>query len=135
MRGGGGEEERQDDTLLLLPSQVWYGWRKVCLEFMKRNDPDLPFYYHTSTHTRFYETEMPNFNQPAEKQRQLSRPPRRELLGSNVGRRITFAVRGAGSIRSTFHNMPVELPPLPTESGNVLLEHAYAASVANRNSK
>ena len=74
-------------------------------------------------------------NQHAEKQRQLSHPPRRELLGSNVGRRITFAVRGAGSIRSTFHNMPVELPPLPTESGNVLLEHAYATSVANRNSK
>ena len=38
---GGGEEERQDDTLLLLPYQVWYGWRKVCLEFMKRSDPDL----------------------------------------------------------------------------------------------
>ena len=36
-----------------------------------------------------------------------------------------FAVRGAGSIGSTFHNMPVELPPLPTDSSNILLEHAY----------
>ena len=27
--------------------------------------------------------------------------------------------------------MPVELPPLPTESGNVLMEHAYATSMAN----
>ena len=90
---------------------------------------------YTSTHTRFYETEMPDFNQPAEKQRQISCPPRRELLGPNVGRRITFAVQGAGSIRSTFHNVPVELPPLPTESSNVLMEHAYATSMANHNSK
>ena len=83
-------------------------------------------------HTRFYETEMPDFNQPVEKQRQISRLPRRELLGSNVGRRITFAIRGAGSIRCTFHNMPVELPPLPKGSDNVLLEHAYATSTAHR---
>ena len=101
---------------------------------MKRNDPDLPFYYYTSTHTRYYEEEMPDFNQPAEKQRQLQRPPRRELFGSNVGRRITFAVRGAGSIRSSFHNVPVELPPLPGR-GNILTEHSYTAGTHSHASK
>lgn len=71
---------------------------------------------------------MPDFNEPAEKPWQTKRPPRRELLGPNVGRRITFGVRGAGSIRSSFHNVPVELPPLPSESSNVLLERAYTTS-------
>ena len=35
--------------------QVKFGFRKVSLEFEKRLDPQLPFYYHTSTHTRFSE--------------------------------------------------------------------------------
>ena len=43
-----------------------------CLEFMKCNNPNLPFYYHTSTHTRFYETEMSHLNRPAEKQRHIT---------------------------------------------------------------
>lgn len=101
---------------------------------MKRNDPELPFYYYTSTHSRYYVDEMPDFNQPAEKQRQLRRPPRRELLGPNVGRRITFAVRGAGSIRSFFHNVPVELPPLPGHE-NVLSEHSYTVHTHSHASK
>ena len=40
-------------------------WRKVCAEITKRQDPDLPYFYHTSAHDRFYEGERPSFNQPA----------------------------------------------------------------------
>lgn len=42
--------------------QVFYGWRKVTQEFLKRLDPELLFYYHTSVHSRFYEGVMPNFH-------------------------------------------------------------------------
>ncbi|XP_064406629.1 uncharacterized protein LOC135351537 [Halichondria panicea] len=42
---------------------VKYNWRKVCNEFMKRLDPSLPFYYHTSTHDRFYEGDRPSFDE------------------------------------------------------------------------
>ena len=65
-------------------------------EFMKRLDPDLPFYYYTSAHSRFYEGVMPNFSAQASKPRKLRRAPRRELLGAD--QRVTMAVRGAGSL-------------------------------------
>ena len=32
--------------------KVQYEWRKVCGEFYKRMDPELPYYYHTSVHNR-----------------------------------------------------------------------------------
>lgn len=35
-----------------------YTWRKVCTEFTKRLDPDLGFYYFTSSHDRFYESQL-----------------------------------------------------------------------------
>ena len=41
--------------------QVKYGFRKVCTEFMKQLDPDLPFYYHTSSHTRYSEGRLPDY--------------------------------------------------------------------------
>lgn len=75
---------------------------------MKRLDPELPFYYFTSSHSRFYEGEMPEFSEPAPKPCRPRRAPRRELLGSNA--RVTYAVRGKQSVRSTFHNIPVNLP-------------------------
>ena len=34
--------------------QVRFGFRKACVEFKKRLDPDLPFYYHTSSHSHFF---------------------------------------------------------------------------------
>lgn len=37
--------------------------RKVCIEFAKCLDPDLDFYYFTSTHDRFYEGECLDFDQ------------------------------------------------------------------------
>ena len=44
--------------------QVKYEWRKTCLEFQKRIDPDFPFYYFTAHHDRFYEGPRPGFNEP-----------------------------------------------------------------------
>ena len=108
---------------IVLDIQVQYGWRKVTKEFLKRLDPDLPFYYYTSVHTRFYEGAMPDFSQPAPRPRKVRRPPRRELLGESD--RVTLSVRGASSIRATFHNVPVDLPPPPGTANLFLSEHSY----------
>ena len=59
--------------------QAMFGWRKSCEELIKRMDPDLPYYYHASTHNRFYEDELPKFDEPAHRTKK-QRPPRRELL-------------------------------------------------------
>lgn len=95
------------------------------MEFRKRNDPDLPFYYYTTAHDRFYEDVMPNFNTKSSKPKKQRRLPRRELVGQDVGRRTTFAVRGERSLRATFHNVPIELPPLFPQD-QVSTEHSYA---------
>ena len=59
--------------------QVKYGFRNICNEFMKRLDSDLPFYYHTSSHTRFQEGLLPEFDKPRTKEKRKGRNiPRRE---------------------------------------------------------
>ena len=45
--------------------QVGFNIRKAYGEFTKRLDPDLPFYYYTSAHTRYYEGPLPSFNTPS----------------------------------------------------------------------
>ncbi len=37
-------------------------WRKCCIQFSKRSDPDLGFYYFSSSYDRFYEGDRPNFD-------------------------------------------------------------------------
>ena len=55
---------------VLLTLQVYFGWRKITEEFLKRMDPDLPFFYHTSKHSCFYEGLMPDFSvKPAKKRK------------------------------------------------------------------
>ena len=107
-------------------SQVYYEWRKITSEFLKRMDPTLPFYYFTSAHQRFYKGELPSFNQPKEKVKTV-RAPRRELLISSLSRRATLPVRSSLSVHATFHNVPVSLPPLPSSgiSSRISAEHAY----------
>ena len=97
----------------------------MSLEFSRRMDPSLPFYYYTSM-DRFYESEMPSFNEPPKKAKE-SRLPNRELLSSNVGRRASFPVRSSLSVRAQFHNVPVNLPPPPsaTFAQRVVAEHSY----------
>lgn len=105
--------------------QVKYSFRKVCLEFTKRLDENLPYYYHTSTHTRFQEGQLEDFNKKSQcPKRKSNRPPRREQPAAFVSRRATMPVRGSLSIRPKFHNLPVELPPLPSVQIH-LSDHSY----------
>ena len=66
-------------------------------------DPDLPFFYHTSTRTRFYEGILPGFDEKPSKKSRQKPIPKYELLGTND--RITMAIRGAASVRTQFHNV------------------------------
>ena len=43
---------RNTVSLNFTTKQVFYNFLKVALEFTKRLDPDLPFYYHISSHSR-----------------------------------------------------------------------------------
>lgn len=58
--------------------EVKYNFRKVCIEFGKRIDPDLPFFYHTSYHTRFAEGELPEFDKAPPKAKRVQRVPLKE---------------------------------------------------------
>ena len=48
--------------------------------------------------------------------------PRREQPSVFAPRRATMPVRGSLSVRPTFHNVPLELPP-PPNGPVVLFEH------------
>lgn len=37
-----------------------FAWQKICVEFQKRVDPDLPLYYYTCSHDCYYEDVMPD---------------------------------------------------------------------------
>ena len=112
--------------------QAKYTWRKASLEFSKRLDPALGFFYHTSSHDRFYEGERPHFDQPSESK--SARNPRHQRIRRkeqpaqlSFGR-ATFPTPGARSTRTQFHNLPIELPPPPLPKGahpDVHTEHSY----------
>ncbi len=70
---------------------------------------------------------MPDFNLKPSKPKKQRRPPTRELVGQHIGRRATLTIRGAGSLRSTFHNIPTDLPPLCPQD-QLSTEHSYAAT-------
>ena len=89
------------------------------IEFKKRLDQDLPFFYYTSAHKRFYECTMPEFSVPASKLRKLRHAPQRELLGAS--HQVTLAVRGTGSIQATFHLLLV--PPTSLYPNTHMLLH------------
>ena len=96
------------------------------MEFRKRINPDLPFYYYTCAHDRYYEDVMPDFNTKPAKPKRQARLPTRELIGKNVGRLATLTVREQGSLRATFHKQPTSLPPVWPHEEQVQLEHSYA---------
>ena len=104
-------------------------WRKICREFSKRIDPDLPFFYFSSTHDRFYECERENFDtyiRPKSNPRQ-QRVRTREQPGNLAVGRTTLIKSGTKSIRRQYHNLPVELPPPPTATIQEVIasEHSY----------
>ncbi len=104
---------------------VKYTWRKICIEFAKRMDPRLPFFYYTSSHDRFYEGERPSFDAPATSARnpRNQRKRRVELLSGMHGR-ITLPKPGDRSTRNKYHNVPVDHPPPPSLI-TALTDHNY----------
>ena len=93
----------------------------MTIEFLRRMDPDLPFYYYTSPKSRYYEGELPDFSIASKSK--PSRPPQRELLGSTG--HVTLTARGKGTLKTRFHKHPIDLPPPPGSS--VVFEHSYAS--------
>jgi len=93
-------------------------------EFLKQLDPDLPFYYHTSPHTRYHEGPLPQFDLLSLKPPAKKKAPRREQPFAFVPRHVTMPVRGSLSVRPKFHNLPLDLPPPP--GGPIhLVDHLY----------
>ena len=87
-------------------------------------DPELPFYYFTTSAHRFYEGKMPSYNQTPAK----PKTAKRELMDS-VGRRVSLPVWGSLFVCATFHNVPVDIPPPPSVNSNkrILSKHSYAS--------
>ena len=74
---------------------VKFEFQKVYMEFYKRIDPNLLYYYHTSSHARFHEGPLNYFNQKPDKAEMAVRIPRREQQGVFVPGRATLPVRGS----------------------------------------
>ena len=110
----------------------WKKWSsvggiKACVEFAKRLDPIPKFYYHTSSHCCFYEGPMPDFSQfqwPKQNSRH-QRVRRWEQPLSLMTGRASLVTPSACSIRMTYHNVPLELPPPPGSVQQHLSEHSY----------
>lgn len=83
-------------------------------EFVKRIDPDCPFYYWTGCHTCLEDFPLPSFNEPSKNgTERLDRVilSRRGDPGIFVANRASLPQRGQLTIRANFHRAPVELPP------------------------
>ena len=56
----------------------------MCAEITKQQDPDFPYFYHTSSQNRLYEGERPSFDQSEQlKRNPREQRPRRSKLISN----------------------------------------------------
>jgi hypothetical protein len=108
---------------------VFKEWRKVCIEYSKRIDVDLPFYYYTATHGRFYEGERETFDKYHKSKQNPTQQRVRtiEQQGKLTTGRTTLIKTGEKSIRRQFHCIPVELPPPPETriQDIVTIEHSY----------
>ena len=86
----------------------------------------LPLYYHTTRYGRFYDGELPVFCKKSSKPRMPRCPPHLEQPGLQVGRHVTLAVRGQGSLCARFHNIPIQLPPIPRFGSDVGVGHEHS---------
>lgn len=57
------------------------------MEFRKRINPDLPFYYYTCAHDRYYEDVMPDFNTKPAKPTMSRRMLKKHSTSSEVNDR------------------------------------------------
>lgn len=108
--------------------QARYTWRKACVEFAKRLDPDLGFYYFSSSHDRFYEGERPHFDEHPTTGIKIKRLRAREQPANLMFGRATVPTPGARSTRMQFHNLPLNLPPTctPGTAQQYVFEHSYS---------
>ena len=104
--------------------RVLYSWRRSCIEFSKRIDPNLPFYYFTSSHDRFYEGARPSFSIPSSKPPSVQRFRRREMLTGQAPGRTSLPAAGSKSTRLTFYNVPINIPPPPSQESHIT-DHTY----------
>lgn len=88
---------------------------KVMSEFVKRIDPELPFFYWTGHQTRYRHFALPSFNVPSaggiERLDQIQ-VSRRGDPGVFVANRASLPQRNQLTVRATFHRAPVALPPV-----------------------
>jgi len=85
--------------------QVKYGMQKIMSQFLKCINPDLPFYYYTSAHHRYYEGVHPDFDKAPLKQPKDRRIPRREQLAGFGPRQATMPVRGILAVQNSSSTM------------------------------
>ncbi len=105
---------------------VMVEWRKICSEYSKRIDRDLPYHYFTSSHDRFFEGDRPSFDKYS---KPTSNPRSQKIRAREkpgIGQ-TTLIEAGARSIRRKYHMSPIDLPPLPTITlgETVTAEHSY----------
>lgn len=105
--------------------QVKIGWRKICQEFKKRINPNLPFYYYTSSHDRFYEGKRPHFDIEPKKSKKAQRLPAVESSVVFKSGRATMPLNRSLNVRARFHNPPMSCPPPPSVPIH-LSEHSYS---------
>ena len=105
--------------------QVQVGWRKICLEFEKRINPDLPFFYYTSSHDRFYEGERPSFDVQTARRKRDKRLPVVESSMVFKSGRASMPLNRSLNVRAQFHNPPMSCPPPPSMPVHVA-EHSYS---------
>ena len=80
-------------------------------------------FYSTSSHSRFYEGEMLDFNAKPNITPREKHLPQCKPLGTN--NRVTLSVRSSASIRTKFHNLSIDLPPPPGQHNHLADGHSY----------
>ncbi len=105
--------------------QAQFAWRKVCIEFEKRIDDNLPFYYFTSAHDRFYEGKRVSFDKPSKKKRPPRLPRSEQCAAASLDSgRCDWPVKGTPLLRPKFHKHAANVPP-PSTSQIQTVEHSY----------
>ena len=121
-------------TVLSFTMQVYFEWRKVVTRYMKRMDLSLPFYCYTGS-DRFYEEEMPSFNDEPRRKETSNRLPRAEVIvaDTTITRRSSLPIRCTLSIRAAFHAIPVCMSPMAsaTSIDRFISEHSYSRLIKN----
>jgi hypothetical protein len=86
---------------------------KICSEYYKRMDPNLPFFYWTSYKDQYKADPLPHFNQPSPdgvERLDKVKISRRSDPGVFVANRAHLPQRNSLTVRSQFHRAPEALP-------------------------